>query len=78
MTSTIRKLLGALGSEAEAHSRDSPAPFQTRRTSNNLDATTSSLQYLTDSAISLQDAMKREFTMGIKKAKLYLEKSLED
>jgi hypothetical protein len=78
MTSTIRKLLGALGSEAEAHRRDSPAPFQTRRTSNNLDAMTSSLQYLTDSARSLQDAMKREFAMGIKIAKLDLEKSLED
>jgi transcriptional regulator len=78
MTSTIRKLLGALGNEAEAHCRDSLALFQTRRTSNNLDATTCSLQYLTDSARSLQDAMKREFAVGIKIAKLDLEKSLED
>ncbi len=77
-TSAIRKLLESLGIEVEAHRRDSQAPFRTTRTSDNPDVPTRSLQYLTDSAKGLQAAMKRGFTMGIKIAKLDLEKSQED
>ncbi len=44
----------------------------------NLDAPTRCLQYLTDSAIGLQDALKRGFAIGFKIAWLDLEISLED
>jgi hypothetical protein len=53
MISAIWKLLGALSSEVKVYRRDSPAPFQTMRTSDNLDAPTRSPQYLTDSARGL-------------------------
>jgi hypothetical protein len=44
----------------------------------NLETPARSLQYLTDNAEGLQDGLKRGFAMGIKIAKLDLEKSLED
>jgi hypothetical protein len=53
-------------------------PSQTTHTSDNLDAPTCRLQFLTDSARGLQDALKRGFTMDIKISKLDLEKSLKD
>jgi hypothetical protein len=44
----------------------------------NLDAPTRCLQYLTDSAIGMQDMLKRGFAIGFKIAWLDFEKSLED
>jgi hypothetical protein len=44
----------------------------------NLDTPTRCLQYLTDSAIGLQDMLKRGFAIGFKIARLDFEKSLED
>jgi hypothetical protein len=74
----IQKLLGALGSEAEACRRVSQAPFQTTQNMENLDAPAHSLQYLANSAKGLQDTLQRGFTMGIMIARFDLEKSLED
>jgi hypothetical protein len=49
-----KRLLGAIESKAETCMRDSPALFQT----DNLDAPSHSLQYLAESARSLQDALQ--------------------
>jgi hypothetical protein len=43
----IKKLMGTLGSEAEACRSDSPAPFQTMQNKDNLDALSRSLSYST-------------------------------
>lgn len=59
----IKKLLRILGSEAESWRRDSPAPFQTTRNTDNLDAPTHSLHYLAENAKNLQDALERGFTV---------------
>jgi hypothetical protein len=55
----IWKLIGTLGSEAEVCKRDSPAPFQTTRNTDNLDAPACSLQYPASSAKRLQDTLQR-------------------
>ncbi len=60
----IKKLMGTLRSEAQACWRDSPAPFQTTRNTDNLDALSQSLQYLVASAKGLQDALQRGLPWG--------------
>ncbi len=53
-----KRLLGAIGSKVEACMRDSPALFQTTWKTDNLDAPSYGLQYLVESARSLQDALQ--------------------
>jgi hypothetical protein len=72
------KHLDALGKEAENHRRESPAPYQTTRNMDNLDAPTCSLQDLKDSTRGARDAITEGFEMGIHISKLDLEKNLED
>jgi hypothetical protein len=74
----IKKLLGVLGSYAEACRRDSTVPFQSTRNTDNLDTPSRSLQYLVETAKGLQDALQTGFAMGIKIAKFNLTKNLED
>jgi hypothetical protein len=52
----IQKLLGAQGNEEEACRRISPAPFQTTRNTDNLEALALSLQYLASSTKGLRDS----------------------
>jgi hypothetical protein len=74
----IRKLLEAVGSEAEAFWRGSPAPYQSTQNSNNLEAHIRSFVRLYESAGSLKETMQQRFVMGIKMARFSMTKNLEN
>jgi hypothetical protein len=74
----IKKLLEALGSEAETCRTDLPAPYQTTQNMDNMDAPSHSKEYLAESARSLQEAFQQGFTMGIKMARFNMTKSMEN
>jgi hypothetical protein len=74
----VKKLLEALGSDAETFTRDFLAPYQTTRNMDNIDSHAwFSLEYLTESTRSLQEALQ-VFKMGIRMARFNMTKSMED
>lgn len=75
---TIKKILEALGSEAKACRRASPTPYQATRNADDMDAPMRSLEYLGESAQSLQEALHQGFIMGIRMARFNMTKSMED
>ncbi len=74
--SAIRRILDALGKEAESHRREKHGLSHTTRYVDNLDAPTRSLQYLEDSVKGAKDAIIRGFAMGIRISKVDLKKKL--
>jgi hypothetical protein len=75
---TIKKILEALGSEAKACRRASPAHYQASRNADDMDAPMRSLEYLGESAQSLQEALQQGFIMGIRMARFNMTKSMKD
>jgi hypothetical protein len=74
----IRRLLDALGKEAQSHRRESPGPSLTIRNWDILDAPTRSLQHLEVSVKGARDEITSGFAMGIRISKFDLEKSTEE